>query len=424
MRSRMHQSSAVQSELRDAVALRVVSAIVLVTSLVIVGFTVWHLYDVVKSAQWQRQACKWPQVPAEIIQVAERRVETRHGFERIERSCEFRYDFRGQCYSNETYSLTVSLLEIGTWQAELFDRLNSAQADRCPVPCYVDSHHPQRAVLDRNFHAPDFCFTVWLVFAGLGGGLSLLGCGAHGMRMAALRRRLIQDYPRQPWRWEQGIHDGVIKPWLQAAHAWGAAGIWATVGGVPLAVIVMPTLIQSGGGIEAWFLTVAGIGMTVGLLWKAVRIALPRWWLRRSVLELDSMPVRLGQDVAGWLDLAPLKIRTDSAVVWLENGGKAVAMGRAWRVGRSDGYGILQWRVAVPTLDASAHVAKKVEWFLVVRPKSRWLRAEVRFALPISADAFSDSNLTGAVIIDELDSWTPRLKIRGPEEIRDLSSQQ
>src|SRR6185369_12802690 len=88
-------------------------------------------------------------VPAEILNVELKRHHGKNS-NTYETKARYRYTVGDNSYTSERVAISSGADNIGDYQQDLYERLNTARLRRTPVTAWVNPNNPSEALLDRD----------------------------------------------------------------------------------------------------------------------------------------------------------------------------------------------------------------------------------------------------------------------------------
>jgi hypothetical protein len=244
---------------------------------------------------WARMS-RWDAVPAQLESLD---LATHNGDKSTtyEVRATYRYSFSGREYTGDRVAINRMADNIGSFQRDLYSKLEAARQRGGRVEAYVDPSNPASATLNRDLRGLLVAFESLfaLVFGGVGFGL-IFGVRV-GFRRLAATRALQARHPDEPWRWRADWAEGKIRSSARTS-AYGAAGfaaLWNAVA-IPTGIIVWPE-IEKGNyvALVGLLFPIAGVGLAVWAIRAWRRAAL----IKSATLELQHTPVALGGRIRG-----------------------------------------------------------------------------------------------------------------------------
>ena len=249
----------------------------------------------------------WEEVPAEIVH-AELKVNRGDDSTSYRAIARYTYVYDGRDFSGDKVSVHGGGDNIGSFQQDAHAELQSHLAAGTPFRCYVDPSAPEQSVLYREVRWGLILLyaTFGLVFGAVGFGL--IGGSIWARRRVKEEEARKEQHPDEPWLWEEGAPDGIIKSSnkAQMASALIFAFFWNAIS-LPVAFFIVPAeVIDKGNRLALIALVFPAVGM--GLLVWAIR-CVARWRkFGESVFRMASVPGVIGGALAGAVSV-PVHLR-------------------------------------------------------------------------------------------------------------------
>lgn len=151
------------------------------------------------------------------------------------------------------------------------------------------------------------------VFAAVGGGI--IWIGLHARTSMRRQEELQQQHPKEPWLWEERWRDRRIKHDARGASLalWGFAILWNAIVGTAIAAgwrDLLDQVSEEPGMLFFLLFPVVGIGVLIAAIRSTMQ------WRRfgTSTLVLDRLPVPIGGELEGVLEL-PADVREADEVL-------------------------------------------------------------------------------------------------------------
>lgn len=252
-------------------------------------------------------ARNWEQVAARLTEVTLIESPEENEFEATWLKLRYQYTYANQTYESDQLSLLGGSPYPRAIHEETVTRLSESLAEESSVDCFVDPHHPEHAVLNRNFIVGEFSRLVtFLLLASTVGYFALLLPTqeiSHRRRIALLKTTLRD----QPWKWRPDWASGKIRSIsrLDSQILVGLALIYLLVF-LPLQLFGR---LQQGQTFFDW----TGIILLI-LGWGALNLIRMRLWSHRrfdgSVFHLADETGIIGGPLYGSISM-PAKIPND-----------------------------------------------------------------------------------------------------------------
>ncbi|MCX6851484.1 MAG: DUF3592 domain-containing protein [Verrucomicrobia bacterium] len=253
------------------------------------------LYFPAISSWWSSRS--WVEVPC-WIETAE--LKTSSGSKggttyRVEAS--YRYEFDRRSYHGDEVSFFGGSDNMGDFQRQAFQQLQSAKGKKRPFRCFVNPFKPEQAVLFRELRwGLLLLMSIFPTLFPLAGFLVSIG-GWLQSRKAGVNQKLAAQHPGEPWRWRSEWEGDTIHATKDGLpFMLGVAG-WILVVQLPLslAVILGGELAKSG------LATLALLPAMLALIplffaWKRVKSRLA---FGHPSLQLKPFPARTGSALSG-----------------------------------------------------------------------------------------------------------------------------
>ncbi len=201
------------------------------------GFGGWAITSMALQVSAWNRARTWDECPC-LIDSADFKVDS-SGDSYLRAS--YRYEYRGQQYAGQKVWLRDETDDEGEFWGNAYRSLKSYAGSDLSFRCFVDPAAPSVSVLYRNLRVE--LVIVKSIFGFLFGGV---GCG--GILLLAnvqqSHRRQVETAirnPAEPWRWDNSIKDGRIKPSMEWIVWTLLAVFWNTVSFLPVVAILQQT---------------------------------------------------------------------------------------------------------------------------------------------------------------------------------------
>lgn len=157
------------------------------------------------------KARNWEQVSAQLTDVTLIESPEEREFEAKWLKLRYQYSYADQTYESDQLSLLGSSPYPRAIHDATVKRLSELLAEGSSVDCFVNPHHPEHAVLNRNFIVGEFSRQVtFLLLTSTAGYFALLLSTkeiSHRQRIALLKTTLRD----QPWKWRPDWRSGKIR---------------------------------------------------------------------------------------------------------------------------------------------------------------------------------------------------------------------
>lgn len=249
----------------------------------------------------------WEEVPATMVRANLKCTYSGSDGNRYEKEVEYRYRYQDQSYTGKR----VSLNDAGSTEEDEIAKLDKYCESGKTVPCYVNPHQPDEAILYRDlpWHTLLIMTSFTLVFGGFGFGLLIF----LWVFVRKNRKKEIfgQAHPKEPWLWKKAWAEGRIRSSsLGLVFPVIFAGFW-TAFCVPLVwFVLLGNAPHHDAERMVWWI-VAGLTVVnfLLILWVVTAVA-RRLKYGRSVFEMASVPGVIGGQLVGVVRCSR-KIRTE-----------------------------------------------------------------------------------------------------------------
>ncbi|MFZ2281402.1 MAG: DUF3592 domain-containing protein [Prosthecobacter sp.] len=255
------------------------------------------LYFPAISSWWASRS--WVEVPC-WIETAE--LKTSSGNKggttyRVEAS--YRYEFGRRSYHGDEVSFFGGSDNMGDFQKQAFQQLQSAKGKKRPFRCFVNPSNPEQTVLFRDLRwGLLLLMSIFPTLFPLAGCLVSIG-GWRQSRRTAQIARLREQYPGAPWCWRpEWLRENIYPEPNPLPFILGVAG-WILLVQLPLAlaVILGGEIVKS----ALALLTLIPVALALIPLLFAWRRIKSQMVFGRPVLQLKQVPVSPGHPLVGEL---------------------------------------------------------------------------------------------------------------------------
>ncbi len=253
------------------------------------------------------KARNWEQVPAKLLEVTLIEPSEVPEFEEPWLKLRYQYTYADETYQSDQLSLLGSSPYPRAVHAATVTRLSESLAENSSVDCFINPHHLERAVLNRNFIVGEFSRLVtFLLLASTAGYFALLLPTkeiSHRQRIALLKTTLRD----QPWKWRPDWVSGKIRSISRLDSQ--------ILVGLALIYLLVYLPLQLFGRLEQGqtFFDWTGIILLV-LGWGAINLIRIRLWSHRrfdgSIFQLAGETGIIGGPLVGSI-LIPTKFPND-----------------------------------------------------------------------------------------------------------------
>lgn len=370
-----------------------------------VGAAVWMFVTLFHC--WAARS--WTETPATIL---EARLELRAGEDHntYRSAAKYAYTFGGRSYESTKVSFYGGSDNIGSFHQDIINELSpyvqspavgETRTERLPqysrqFRCYVNPRKPDEAVLYRNVRIPMILFQAVFVCVFGGIGFGMIGAVIAGSRRNRIERRLSQQYPSEPWKWQPEWAGGVIRAERGQAIFLGVfATFWNAIS-VPLFVLTLPEIVS-----RKTFLP-QGLVFIFPLTGSALMVAAVRHVLilrrfGKATFQMESVPALLGGRLAGVIRLPKrlspvgafhLKLR---CMRWVDSSGEMDArMVVLWEASQETrATAALLAETAIPVLlevppdQPESDAQGAIKWMLLVSARNPGVDLSIQFCVPV-----------------------------------------
>jgi hypothetical protein len=262
------------------------------------GVGVWMLWSIgmTFSDAWRMQG--WEPVPAQLMTAG---YETRSGddSDTYKAYANYSYRYGGHAYTGDRVGLAGDADNIGSYQADMGNRLGSALARGEPITIWVDPGAPADSIIDRSIRWGLVGFKSIFVFVFGGAGLGLL---VYTWTRPKEKDASLIQYQESPWLLNDAWQTPEIRSGSKAAMwgAWAFAAFWNAISSVT-PFIAYREVVENENYLALVALVFPLVGL--GLLAWAVRRTLEWRRFGPAPATLDPFPGSIGGHVGGRIDL-------------------------------------------------------------------------------------------------------------------------
>jgi hypothetical protein len=350
----------------------------------------------------------WQEVPATIVEAGLESSSDSDGGTTYRVTASYRYEWNGRVHKGNRVGIHSGLDNIGSWQIDTHNRLESCRAAGKDVPCYVNPANPAESILFRGVRWEKLAFQgiFALVFGSAGAGMIAGGVVLRRKRKSS--KALREAHPGEPWMWNPEWAGGEIKSSNRTAAV------------VMVVVAVCWNLIAVPGGVigvvDGYMRDHNEVAL-LSLLFPAAGFVLAcfaavQWarWRRfgESVFKMEPFPGLVGGRVAGVVHV-PVHLRPESGfIVALEcrrtyDCGDSTSTETLWEAERKISRELFERdlkRSAIPIFFNVPYAcrptdeAERITWHLRVSARTDRGRYQSKFDIPVFRTA--DSSPDGA----------------------------
>ncbi len=249
----------------------------------------WHVWS-----YWVAQS--WIERPCDIVRVEAVRG-GKGGSWRVD--ADYRYEFNNQPFTGNRVWFGSGSDNIGRFQQQVLDELNTHRLQRRPFRCFVNPNDPSASVLYRDirFEMLAFEFIFVLVFGGVGVG------GLFGLIYVIRKTRRMNDArelrPTEPWTWDEATLAGAFRPFPR----WIGVVIFAVFWNILTWTILTPVLMgvfQQGPSLEWLAIAFPVVGLVAA--WRAILAVHQRLRFGVPPLTVRPWPLFVGQPIEATID--------------------------------------------------------------------------------------------------------------------------
>lgn len=265
------------------------------------AIAVWSATQLAATVSAYREARRWEEVPAKLIQVEWRNVMGDSITNSVKATYE--YDYQGRRYTGNRVSLYGGSDNIGSFWWDVYRELKECQRKGLPFRCYVNPADPTQALLYRDLRWEMVIFegSYTFVFAGAGFGLLILAPIAFWV----MRRKatLARAHPGKPWLWRPDWARGEIKSSAKSQAVISlAVALAVNLNTIPVGLLLVHELVNKHNWDALPWIIVPAIGLTL-VAWPIVAVL--RWRkFGQSVFRMASVPGVIGGELTGAIQLS------------------------------------------------------------------------------------------------------------------------
>lgn len=240
------------------------------------------------------QASQW--APAEAV-IDSSYVENKARQYKIRGS--YRYNWQGQDYSSDRFFFDESVGIRKTYYRKLAKQLSKHKSASVPIQVWVNSKHPDQAVIYRYIRWDKLFFngffsSIFLIISG--SPLWFLFSGTKQDNCESARRAL---YPDEPWRWQDKWQSPILKS-NQGSSPTVPIGLAIFTNVIGLAILHGEVQLLLEGGYTPWRLfnlvmTALGFACAYGA-YQSCKFVLR---YKNMAFELKAVPVLIGGELRG-----------------------------------------------------------------------------------------------------------------------------
>jgi hypothetical protein len=211
-----------------------------------------------------------------------------------ETKARYQYTYEGRTFTSQRVGIGEGADNIGSYQQELYRKLNTAKQRRMNVTAWVNPRDANEAVLDRDMRWGLFALKgmFFLVFTAVGFGIAVFAIRATAETPAPVDKPWLANPAWRDGRITSGSRAGVIGMWAMAI-------LWNAIS-APLAFIMPAELAK-----ENWLALIGFLFPLAGawLLYVAIHKTLQWRRFGALVLTMQPFPGAVGGQVGGAVEL-------------------------------------------------------------------------------------------------------------------------
>ncbi len=261
------------------------------------GLAVLWFFVISSLLEW-KDIQQWEPTPAKILSAQLVESRSSKGSIMYRAEARYRYSYGGNDYISDRVAIQGGSDNIGSFQQDLAQALESAANNEEPYIVYVNPRAPDEAVANRELRSGQMALLA--VFGGIFSAVGL------GLIVFGLLRRGDGDTgfsdSNAPWlsRSEWSSPEIRSKAGAGAIFAWVFAGFWCVISGVAT-VFAVDEFLTKGNQAALFVLLFDAVGILL-LAW-AIHATISARRFGELVLQLDPHPGSIGGDVGGMIDV-------------------------------------------------------------------------------------------------------------------------
>lgn len=232
-------------------------------------------------------ARSWDEVPCWVEKVEMTSSRAKKGGVTHRTTASYRYEYDGRRHHGAAVSLSDDGGDnVGDFQQRAHSQLLPFKGSDRPFRCYVNPAKPEQSVLFRDLRwGLLLLLSLFPMVFSLVGLLVSVSGGRQAMRAAA-ERKLVAQYPGEPWRWKSEWAEDTIRASAPGMATALLTAVWilAVQGPLALAIVVSGELSRTPLALLG-MLPALLAGVPLLILWNSVQtrraLGRPRLWLRQ-----------------------------------------------------------------------------------------------------------------------------------------------
>lgn len=360
------------------------------------GIFIWGLssaYDIWRSGDWVP-------VSAQVSSIDQTVSTDDEGTTTYGVTGHYEYEFQGQKYQSSQLSFYGGTDNIGSYQQNLFLRLNSAEQGGRTVSAFVNPEDPTEAVIDRTMRWGMLGFQgiFLLVFGGVGLGIMIFAWRSG--RKLQRQQALQGEHHSEPWLWREEWQSNRLSANTRSGFLFLLffAIIWNAIS-LPGVIAVM----QEGNLMDEPAKLLVFLFPLVGLVLLAIAVTL---YLRhkkygQTELVLTDMPFAIGGNTRGQVIVrGPLETNAEAVISLTCQRKYQTGTGknrttrttilwqsdqRAYAESQFDGSHHFEFNFEIPKgqpQSNDSNPSDKIEWVLLIERKQPGVDLKLNFDVP------------------------------------------